>query len=83
MRQIDFTTYLSNASDTDTSVKNDKFSLTDKKFRQINSLVISLVKTLLSRNFCQKKARMGVQSSSGAHCGVCEIFVSRFFEKFL
>ena len=36
--------------------KNEKFSPTWKIFRQINSLVIviSLVKTLLSRNFCQK-----------------------------
>ena len=31
-----------------------KFSLTEKKFRQINSLVISLVKPLLPRNFCEK-----------------------------
>ena len=28
--------------------------LTEKKFRQINHLVISLVKPLLSRNFCEK-----------------------------
>ena len=31
-----------------------KFSLIEKIFREINYLVISLVKTLLSRNFCQK-----------------------------
>ena len=31
--------------------KKEKFTLTKKIFRQINSLVISLVKTLLSRNF--------------------------------
>ena len=35
----------------------EKFTLTDKIFRQINSLVISLVKLLLSRNFSQKKVR--------------------------
>ena len=34
--------------------KNEKFSLTEKIFRQINFLVICLVKTLLSRNFCQE-----------------------------
>ena len=34
--------------------KLQKFSLTEKKFRQINYLVISLVKPLLSRNFCEK-----------------------------
>ena len=38
--------------------KNEKFSLlTEKIFRQINSLVISLVKPLLSRNFCRKCVR--------------------------
>ena len=37
--------------------KNEKFSLTEKIFRQINSLVTSLVKSLLSRNFCQKSVR--------------------------
>ena len=33
------------------------FSLTEKKIREINSLAIFLVKTLLSRNFCQKSVR--------------------------
>ena len=37
--------------------KNEKFALTEKLFRQINSLVISLVKMLLSRNFCQRSVR--------------------------
>ena len=37
--------------------KNEKFSLTEKKFRQINYLVISLVKPLLSRNFCKESVR--------------------------
>ena len=37
--------------------KNDKFSLTEKKIRQINYLVISLVKPLLSRKFCKKSVR--------------------------
>ena len=32
--------------------KNEKFTVTNKKFRQINSLV----KTLLSRNFCQRRS---------------------------
>ena len=34
--------------------KNAKFSLTKRIFREINSLVTSLVKPLISRNFCQK-----------------------------
>ena len=37
---------------------NEKFTITEKKFRQINYLVISLVKPLLSRNFCQKYVRV-------------------------
>ena len=34
-----------------------EFSLTEKKFREINFLVTYLVKPLLSRNFCQKCVR--------------------------
>ena len=37
--------------------KNEKYSLNEKIFRQIISLVTSLVKPLLSRNFCQKGVR--------------------------
>ena len=40
------------------SLEKTRNSLSHQKlFREINSLVTSLVKTLLSRNFCQKKAR--------------------------
>ena len=35
--------------------KNEKFTVTKKKFRQINSPLFSLVKTLLSRIFCQRQ----------------------------
>ena len=38
--------------------KNEKFGLTKKIFRQINSLVICLVKPLLSRNFCWKSVKL-------------------------
>ena len=38
--------------------KNAKFSLAEIVFREIISLVTSLVKTLLSRNFCQKCVRV-------------------------
>ena len=41
--------------------KNEKFNLTEKKFRQIK-LVISLVKPLLSRNFCQKCVRVNFRN---------------------
>ena len=37
--------------------KRQILSHTEKKIRQINYLVISLVKPLLSRNFCQKCVR--------------------------
>ena len=37
--------------------KNQKSTLTEKIFRQINYLVISIVKPLLSRNFCEKSVR--------------------------
>ena len=42
--------------------KNEKFYLTKKIFRQINSLVTYLVKPLLSRNFCQKCVRENVRN---------------------
>ena len=38
--------------------KNEKFTLTEIFFREINSLVICLVKPLLSRNFCRKSVRL-------------------------
>ena len=38
--------------------KNEKLTLTEKFFRQTNYLVISLVKPLLSQNFCQKCVRV-------------------------
>ena len=43
--------------------KNEKFAVAEKKFRQINSLVTSLVNTLFSRNFCQR-CMMTVQQIS-------------------
>ena len=43
--------------------KNEKFSFTKKKFRQINYLVISLVKPLLSRNFCEVWERISAIST--------------------
>ena len=39
-----------------------KFSLTEIFFREISSLVTSLVKTLLSRNFCQKSVRVNFRN---------------------
>ena len=55
---------------------NEKFSLT-KKFRQINNLVISLVKPLLSRNFCEKIVRENFHT---AHCGKMKKFtLTKFF----
>ena len=38
--------------------KNEKFTFTENIFREINSLFTSVAKTLLSRNFPQKSARV-------------------------
>ena len=51
------------ASSVYTLWKNEKFSLTGKKFREIVSLVTSfLVKTLFSRIFCQTNVRVNFQN---------------------
>ena len=42
--------------------KNEKFTLTQNFFRQINYLVILLVKSLFSRNFCQKRVRVNFRN---------------------
>ena len=42
--------------------KNEKFTLTQKFSRQISYLVILLVKSLLSRNFCQKRVRVNFRN---------------------
>ena len=42
--------------------KNKEFTVTQKFFRQITSLVFSLVKKLFSRNFCQKCVRINVRN---------------------
>ena len=54
--------------------KNEKFGLTEKIFRQINSLVICLVKTLLSRNFCQKSVRLNFYNFHTVKLWFCQIF---------
>ena len=50
--------------------KFQEFSLTEKIFREINSLVTSLVKTLVSRNFCQKRVRENSRNFHIVHCTV-------------
>ena len=42
--------------------KYEKFTLTQMIFREINSLVSSFVKTLRSRNFCQKNVRVNFRT---------------------
>ena len=52
------------------SVKYEKFSHW-KQFRQINFLVISLVKSLLSRNFCRESVRenfCNFHTAKGYYC---------------
>ena len=55
--------------------KNTKFSLTENFFRQISSLVTSLLKTLISRNFCQKCVIVNFRNFHTALC------ISLFFGK--
>ena len=43
-------------------------AFTEKKFRQINSLVICLVKLLLSRNFCPKSVRLKFHNFHTVQC---------------
>ena len=49
-----------------------------KKFRQINSLVISLVKALLSRNFCQNCVRVNFRIFHTLYCGNYGILLPKF-----
>ena len=53
-----------------------KFTLTEKIFRQITYLVISLVKLLLSRNFCQKSVR---ENFCNFHTVQCTLWKLRKF----
>ena len=57
--------------------KNEKFSLTKKIFRQINSLVTYFVKSLLSRKFCQNcvRERIPIISTMWAVTFNCDILV--------
>ena len=46
----------------------DKFSLTEKIFLELNPFLTSLVKPLLSRNFCQKRLRQNFCNFLFPHC---------------
>ena len=61
-----------------TDLKNEKFTDTHEKFRQINSLVFSLVKTLLSRNFCQKSVTVNFRNFHTV-CRKSESIMMMFF----
>ena len=47
--------------------KNEKLSLTEKIFRETNCLVLSLLKTLPSRNFCQTSVRENFRNFHTVH----------------
>ena len=64
-----------------TEWKNEKFSLTEKKIREINSLVTSLVKTLLSRKFYQKSVRENFRNFHTVASGRHGILISHFLLK--
>ena len=58
-KYVTFTKFLSKKKSAVCTVwKNRKFTVASKIFRQINCFVISFVKTLFSRNFCQKCVRV-------------------------
>ena len=62
--------------------KNEKFSLTEKIYRQINSsLAIYLVRTLFSRNFCLNNVRLNFHNFHTAQCGNCCDLVPHIFGK--
>ena len=64
--------------------KLQNFSLTEKIFCQINYLVISFVKPLLSRNFCEKMwERISTISTISTLCAVWKLleFTLTFFGK--
>ena len=72
--------------------KNEKFTLTQKFFRQINYLVILLVKSLFSRNFCEKRVRVNFRNFHTVHTveftkflyhlKITEIYSHSFLAKF-
>ena len=54
-KKIDFTEFFEIVCRAEAQCgKIEKFTIIQEKLRQINSSVLSLVKTLLSRNFCQR-----------------------------
>ena len=71
--------------------KNEKFALTEKIFREIDSLVTSFVNALLSRNFCSKSVRVnfsnfqtvsfGASGRSGFQLNLSDVFFSNFFRQ--
>ena len=64
--------------------KNDKFTFTAKKIREINSLVIHLVEPLVSRISSQKCVRVNsrnIRTVSSANCGNYGNLPSRIFGK--
>ena len=68
--------------------KNGKFALTEKIFREIYSLVTSLVRTLLSRYFCQESVKVPLRfyvKSNLANFGsrktvILTFLVTQYFE---
>ena len=59
--------------------KLQKFSLAEKIFRQINYLVISIVKTLLSRNFCLERVRVNLGNFHTVQLWKLRKFIVTFF----
>ena len=58
-----------------------KFTLTEKIFRQITYLVMSLVKMLLSRNFCQKRVRVNFRNFHTAVHSVHSVEITEIYSQ--
>ena len=58
--------------------KNEKNSLTKRIFRQINSVVVSQLKTLLSQNLCEKCERLS-RSNFLTVCVPHSIKITKFY----
>ena len=71
---VNFTEFLSHNSVEKLKIQSQR---NKRIFRQINCLVISFVKTLLSRNFCRKCLRL---NRSNFHT-VCLFLLSSFLQK--
>ena len=78
VENVTFTKFLPKISKLLHTVEKSKIYSHQKMFRQINYLVISLVNTLVSRNFCQNRVRVNFRIFHTV-CAACCVII--FWEK--